>query len=297
MKTFKHFLNENRPPNKEWNYMLDAYMPIKPGFFKDFKNQKKQTVYRVAGYKSPKNIKKYENKKGMFSGFTKSSDGVAQGIYSGATYLWVVEANIEFESNYDMYIQTDRNGFKWLNNSTFSNYMYKEMKKYFNNLGIYNNRGNMLVYLDGESIDSKTSGKRKKDFIAWYYDTAKQIIKTHKKVLLKSIEDTLYASLDNTYLNNELIFNEYKVKEVYIISNINKNIWDDYKKSPVLAYNHDYRKDEYNELVKVGFKDKFKGFILNTDVAGINEKNPPSKYAFKPKESLQKIWDYLSKNL
>ena len=86
---FKRYLKEyiDASSNKEYDMMLSGWMPITPSLMDKFKIRY-EPIYRVAGLNSPKTEKKYENKKKVFSGFTKGSLGISSGAISGDIYLY-----------------------------------------------------------------------------------------------------------------------------------------------------------------------------------------------------------------
>jgi len=127
-KSFKQHLLYLSESEREWVYMLDLMVPVKPGYF-DF--QTIETVYRVAGLQSARNVKKREHKKGIYTGFTKGSTGVASGIFSGVQFLWELEGKIQYDSGYDFYTRLDRNGYRWFRSTAFKNMMEVKVKEYF----------------------------------------------------------------------------------------------------------------------------------------------------------------------
>ena len=252
---FKEYLNEYINDKKEWEFMLDYYVPLKPYYF----DNKKQKVYRIAGEKSLNNMIKNQNTKTMYSGFTKSSNDLSTGIYSGGDYLYELYANVVFKAEYDFFTNIDRNGYKWFSSGVFKYKIIPLVDKYFENkIEFYKNKISkstdynvIYTYLNATDITGKdhkkTKGKRKQDFIKWYYDTSKKLL---TKDLLKEIKQEIISNKSITYSNDEVVFNDYKITGIFI---------------PVTKEMSNSEVQQRKEKIK-----DFKGYIMVSDIAKIN---------------------------
>ncbi len=277
---FKEYLKEahkEKESHKEWEMMLDLYVPLKPSYFK----LKKNIVYRIAGENSAKNILKNQKKKILYSGFWNGSEALSRGISSGGDFLWELEGDIVFRGEYDFFTYLDRNGYKWFSSNYFKTKMRPRIEKYFEK-----NWGNKILggwyaslvgtYFKGTDLQmaqnspelKKIIGKRKQDFIKWYYDESKKILNLKKSI--KIIKDEIESNKSITWQNDEVVFNNYIVKGVFITIANNKNITR-------LQSLYDTIKD---------LNIKFKGFIKQTDISMINvEKGiKPDKFVYFIKE-------------
>jgi hypothetical protein len=277
-KSFKQHLLYLSESEREWVYMLDLMVPVKPGYF-DF--QETETVYRVAGLQSAKNIKKREGKKGIYTGFTKGSTGVSRGIFSGSQYLWVLEGKVQLDSDHDFYTRLDRNGYRWFRSTEFKNMMEVKVKEYFKEKNLEGYSWSYYQnYLTDEKVDKKEQGERKRDFIKWYYDTSKKIIKYYGKDIVKEIKDK-YKDPTAGYANDEILFNEYKIIGAYIISN--------YSEKEIYTEGMDYwvftmEGDPFSQQIQELKKNKIPqlGFIFKEDISNIDKDlgRTPEKYKF-----------------
>jgi hypothetical protein len=258
--------------------MLDGYLPITNPLYKNFK--KSALVYRIAGENSPSNIKKNENKKTLWSGFTKGSIGIAKGIYSGNTYLYEIEGDILLESELDFYTKLDRNGNKWFYSKTdnfikFQDEIIKKIEKYLNSEGKEKEQDTWM-YLNSRKLDQKVKAERKRKFIKWYYDTVKKIIT--KPFISKIINDINKSrNIVGDYTNDEVIFNNYKVKGAYIVTNF-AEFTDDIIKNYALFEEPDPFGEYINALEKIPFL----GFIFDQNIIKIDteKKKYASDFAF-----------------
>ena len=285
---FKEYLNEyiKNSTMKEWTLMLSAKMPVKPGYL--YEEPKRTTVYRIAGEDSIKDIKKYEGKKGLWSGFTVGSKGIANGIFSGGAYIWELDANVQLESSLDAYTTLDRNGYKWVESKAFElkimplmkEYFVKEIKTYNSKITIQNiSKMDMLLHLKEKDKDGKK--RRVQKFVKWYYGVSKDIMKKYKNDIIKYFKDQIPISKNDYYKNDEIIFNEYRIKGAYIVS-------DDFKKDFIQGIKDlvDFAMSpsdipiihHYEELKKSDIP--FLGFIYKEQITKIDPKHPASKYKF-----------------
>jgi hypothetical protein len=196
-----------------------------------------------------------------------------------------------------VYTKTDRNGFKWIYHTTFSDYMLPEVVKFFENKGIKFDFSSSRLYLDDKSLDPKIRGERKREFIKWYYDTSKKIIKKHGQKIIDAVKKTTASSVDSHFNNDEIVFSQYKVKGVYVIVDIRKKDFENYQKE--LDYLKDFGLDlfletECNNLKKTGYDKLFKGLLDKQDVPGIDKDKgrTPDKFAFGTKEQIKEIQEW-----
>ena len=294
-KSFKQHLSNLSESEREWIYMLDFMVPVKPGYF-DF--QETATVYRVAGLQSAKNIKKREGKKGIYTGFTKGSTGVSRGIFSGAQYLWVLEGKIQLDSDHDFYTRLDRNGYRWFKSTAFKNMMEVKVKEYFKEKTLEGYSWSYYKnYLTDEKVSKKEQGERKRDFIKWYYDTSKKIIKYYGKDIVKEIKDK-YSEGSHSYANNEILFNEYKIIGAYIISDYSeKEIYTEGMDYWVLTDDGTPYQYFAEELKK--YKIPQLGFIFKDDIKYIDKDKgkTPDKFKFKFDIDLKKLEKEIRKRI
>jgi hypothetical protein len=150
------------------------------------------------------------------------------------------------------------------------------------------------------NLDKKLSGQRKKEFIEWYYDTSKKILKKHGKEITEEIKKSLKGS-DSDYDHDEVVFNQYKVKEVYIVSSLNRHGYTE------LLKDKDFRdiyigdtnplEPEYKNLVKAGFEKQFKGVIEQEKIPLIDKEKgkTPDKLAFWNYKKLKTFWNQMDK--
>jgi hypothetical protein len=296
---FKEYLKEYIKTNdgKEWEGMLRYRVPIKPGFFKE----KRGLVYRIAGENSPNNIKKNEGKKKEFSGFTKGSEPLSKGIFSGGAYIYELDANIVYDHEKDIFSQIDRNGYKWFDSVPF----YKKIKplvlKYFGEKTDKKDvmKIDMLKYLN-------QSGNNKKDFIKWYFDISKKLLKDKK--LINDIYNEVIVPMP-VYTNDEVIFNNYTVKGAYIITDIiradKKTFEEDVVNlgSSAFYYENDPKPVDIikeRESLEDGLKKaniKYLGTLMREDIVYIDvrKNRTAERYAFFPdfdkiKKEFERRW-------
>ena len=288
LKILAEYLNQP----KEWEYMIGSYIPIKPGYF----DEGTQTVYRIAGINSASDMVKNQGKKGMWSGFTKGSSGLSGGIYSGGDFLYELKANVTFKGANDLWSHIDRNGYKWVDANESTHKITKAVSKYFTSLPdfvkVYGRKpANVMfdekkAYLEGTGkfkATKKEIGIRKRDFIKWYYGFMKKFVNIHKEDLKKEISQ---SSLDNSmngmkYNNDEIIFNDYTIKGLYIISDQEDE--ESFFTSYALNYHTGAKDALYGKQIETVKKYKlpYKGFIYRGDIENIKlPNNPASKYVF-----------------
>jgi hypothetical protein len=292
VKDFKQYLTETE---KEWVYMLDLMVPVKPGYF-DF--QGTEIIYRVSGLQSPRNMKKREGKKGIYTGFTKGSTGVSRGIFSGSQYLWELEGKVQLDSDHDFYTRLDRNGYRWFKSTAFKNMMEVKVKEYFKEKNLEGYSWSFYnAYLTDEKVSKKEQGERKRDFIKWYYDESKKIIKYYGKDIVKEIKDK-YKDQTAGYNNNEILFNEYKIIGAYIISDYSeKEIYTegmDYWVLTDFGTPYQYRIEELKK-----YKIPQLGFIYKQDIAKIDKDKgkTPDKFKFKSNIDVKKLEKEIRKRI
>ena len=269
--------------------MVDGYFPVKPGFFP----KKREIVYRIAGENSIGNIKKYQNKAPQWSGFTKGSNALSTGFSSGGAVVYVLEADILFQAEYDFFTHLDRNGYKWFKSATYETKIKREIQTYVENkipradfsgvqwtyYGYY--------YLKGEDIDDtdknkgKTVSKRKGEFIKWFFDMIKSKYTNTKakETLQKEIAD----KGSTVYNNDEVVFNRYKIISTYIMTPFTKNEFMEELKYQGGEYN--LKRHLIGLLRKGGLP--FDGYLSTKDVEKIDNNRGKfiTNFAFLPKDS------------
>jgi hypothetical protein len=253
---------------------------------KFLQTQKTKGLQNV-GLQSPANAKKYEGKKTEFSGFTKGSDSLAGGYFSGNAIMYELQADVLFGMPKDFFSDVDRNGYKWLSNDSFGTYIQKKMEEYYKKhepdpLGSSNYEIDyrMATYLEGD-------GKRKRDFIKWYYVQA-QIFLRNPKNVEKVIKQETHL---NDYKHDEVVFNNYKIIGAYVIG---PKLLQSSKRFALDAveYNITSIIDAYKNIKKA--KIKYLGTILEVEIKKINlEKGKEAKDLafFPPYDKIEK-WIY-----
>jgi hypothetical protein len=289
--TFKqHLLNLNES-EKEWEYMLDFMVPVKPGYF-DF--QETTTVYRIAGIQSPSDMKKREGKKGIYTGFTKGSTGVSRGIFSGSKYLWELEGKVQFDSEHDFYTRLDRNGYRWFKSEFFEKKMEVKVKEYFKKRNLEGYSWSFYnEYLDKEN--PKIRGERKRDFIKWYYDESKKLIKKYNKEIIQEVKEK-HKNPTAGYDNDEVLFNEYKIIGAYITTAFKeKETFTSGVDTWSIINEPEPFKQQVDNLKKNNIKNL--GFIYLSDIIKIDKDKgkTPNKYKFNI--SLEKLTKEIEKDM
>ena len=272
----------------EWSRMLEYKMPIKPGYFR---KEPRKTVYRVAGVESARSIKQRQGRKNLLVGFTRGSTGLSQGYMSGSGVLYELDVQPVLSFDIDITTETDRNGYKWIESDVFARKMSIEitsskelLKKIGYNSG-YVSPQMIIKYLEADKdIPSKEAGKHKQFFIKWYYGISKKILNQYKDQILEELMKKYKGRYYSDLSNDEIVFNDYKVKGFWLISSS--------KPEEVTDAYLSWRIDDTKPLKKTGFK--FKGFIYNQDILyiDISKGRTADKYSFA-NDAIKRFWEKL----
>jgi len=267
---FKRYLKEyiDASSNKEYDMMLSGWMPITPSLMDKFKIRY-EPIYRVAGLNSPKTEKKYENKKKVFSGFTKGSQGISSGAISGGVYLYEKSGDVLIELPRDAGTSLDRNGHKWLNlytldlSTKFKGKIFDKMNKYAKKF----TNSNIDYFIKNEATQ-----KQKRDFIKWYYDESKKLLTDNFiKNLIKEYIDSI-KGVNTIWNNNELLYTNYKLNGAYIITNKPLDIFKTQLKEDDWAFS--YFKERLENLQKNNIK--YLGCIYHSQIKDIHSEFKPA---------------------
>ena len=250
---FKNFLKEleekyiagNR--KKEWEMMIEGYMPLSPSLLKDFETFVPK-AYHITNFKNVENVIKSQNKKIDIATFTKGSVGISYGAIAGGDVMFTLEGYSSFRADVDFKSEVDRNGHRWLSpsydddnivNNLFTVPMKKAIVKEYN----LDNRlqiSDIVVDFDGQEMNK---------FIKFYFDTAKKLITS---TLLKKLKTSLANTYSGAgYTNDEVLLHKYKIKKIDMILD------EDRSKS---------RKETLSDDFYKMYKIKLNGFILREDI-------------------------------
>ena len=243
---------------KEWEMMLWGYLPLKSSLLDTMMYFPK--AYRISGPDALKWLVKDQNKKRQVPCFTKGSKGIEFGAVAGNEFLVELNGYSAFEAPIDIMSQISRNGYRWLVSGEiieeFSKKIIPKREKYFlDNFNIP----------ESKIKDSELwTQKAKKEFIKWYFDETKQILKDEK--ILYSIKKNLLKMFGagGDFNNNEIFLEQYTITGAWVL--INKN---------------NYYEDELEivvpELNKILEKLKIKncGLLERKSVRSISKTNTP----------------------
>lgn len=237
---------------KEWELMVEGYMPLTPSILKDFEIFIPE-AYHVTDFYGVKNIMKLQGKRKDIATFTKGSEGISRGAISDGDVLFTLEGYSSFQSSRDFESVLDRNGHRWLNplkdkdlivNNNFSVPMKSAIIKEYNlkdRFGI-------------SALVENMNAKEKAQFIKFYFDEAKKLT---TKSLLKKIKDSIAKSYTGYYDNNEILLHNFKVKSIKLILDT------------------DFEDDDYKEEARNNFADysneEVDGYITRLEIERINE--------------------------
>ena len=234
---------------KEWELMIDGYMPLTPSILKEFEIFIPET-YHVTDYYSAKYIVKLQGKKKDIATFTKGSEGISGGAIADADILFTLEGYSSFQATQDFESVLDRNGHRWLNpmkdkglivNNKFSVPMKKAIIEEYNledRFGI-------------SSLVENMSGKEKAQFIKFYFNVAKKLT---TKSLIKEIQKSIESSYTSDYDNNEILLHNFKVKKTEIIIDSNDEYEKEERWNELMNYS-DIDIDDYilrDNIIKIG---------------------------------------------
>jgi len=247
--SFKLFLEKYAVPSgsKEWDMMIKGFLPLHHTVLDQ--EIKVPKAFRVSSFTSLTWTKKGQGKKRQLPCFLKGSKALASGAPSGSDVLIELEGTTSIHLPIDSGTIISRNGYRWIMDTMFLrdfvpewyDNITNEMEKWFKKN--YPNEVNLIYSPDyytlrgiSDHIDTYWTGKEKQEFIKWYFDTAKKIIKKHNvvDVLVNSVYEWYkHSSFDN----DEVLLQNYKIKGVWVIeigipknfTDMNKEI-DDYSK-------------------------------------------------------------------
>ncbi len=211
--SFKTFLNEYKTREKEHQLMVKGSMPLSPSIMKEWEIKIEET-YHVTSVQGYKHLLKMEGQRKDISTFTKGSDGLAMGAREETQLLLKLKGYSSFSSEADLFSNVDRNGHRWLdplrsdNDFIINNEFKVPMFKMIVELLKLNDR------FEIELAVHKMTGKEKKEFIKWYFDTS-------KKLITKKLLDKIKISIENknsSYTNNEILLHNFKIIEVQIVA-------------------------------------------------------------------------------
>jgi len=217
MIKFSDFISEKyaaKGRKKEWELMIDWYMPLTPSILKDFEIFVPE-AYHVTSIASLKNTIKIQGKKVDLPTFTRGSRGLSKGAIETAEVLLKVEGYSSFSADEDFESTLDRNGHRWLHplkdedyvvNNKFSTKIAPIIVKKYN----LDNRYSV------PNMVKAMNGKEKGEFVKFYYEEAKKLI---TKSLIDDIKDSISRSYAGAYDNNEILLHNFKIKEIKVVDN------------------------------------------------------------------------------
>ena len=225
MKSFKQYLLEKsykiKTAPREWEYMLLGALPLNDWIFR--KKGIEFDVPQAFRIDSTQGMKKFgkQGKTAQLPVFTKGSTGIANGAKEPPHFLLELEGKSFAKFDLDARTVLDRNGKRWLlpsdhkRNKYFIDISNKILKLVTKKLGIESYKAlDDIARGDAISMFRKRSGKEKREFIRWYYSTAKKLM---PKDFEKKVSQILDTEVNATYTNDELLLHEYKLKKVWLI--------------------------------------------------------------------------------
>lgn len=235
---------------KEWELMIDGYMPLTPSILKDFEIFIPE-AYHVTDFYEVKNIMKLQGKRKDIATFTKGSEGISNGAISDADVFFTLEGYSSFQAIQDFESVLDRNGHRWLNplkdkdfivNNKFSVPMKNAIIKEYN----------LEDRFDISSLVENMNGKEKAQFIKFYFEEAKKLT---TKDLLKKIKESITKNYSDKYTNDEVLLHNFKVKSIKLI--LDTDFEDD-----------EYKEEAWNTFIEYADED-VEGYITRLEIERI----------------------------
>jgi len=256
------FIN-NKNAGREWEYMVQGFIPLTPSILQDFETDVDQ-AWHITARENLKNLKALQGKRKDIPTFKKGSSGLSYGASSGAEIIVNLTGKSSFNTKVDFFSQLDRNGHRWINpmaqqfseynmNNKFSVPMFNKIIKFLEKeFGIKTDRFGLNNKI------KKFNGKDKAKFIKFYFDTSKKMLNSK---MLKLIQAEITGSYDDysSFTNDEILLHDFKIN--YVMTIIDSEGDEDYPYE-------DYEEDEILKTKKEckKLKLKYDGEMVRSDI-------------------------------
>ena len=210
-----------RIDNKEWAFASQGYLPLAPSLLKDMEIDVKR-IYHVTDIKGYQKLKSIQGRRIDVPGFTKGSWGIAQGTQTEGEVLVTLKgkASVFFEGDVNTYL--DRNGLRWLSpngnvskrvNDIVYEFAMMILPRVIKKFGIKTTTPSKITIDVGNFIYDK-DGKIKKQFMAYYYDESKKLV---KKPLINKINKALGWRENQNLSHNEILVHNFWITDTKLI--------------------------------------------------------------------------------
>ena len=219
---FKEFIDEKYIDAKEelW-FMLSGFIPLSDWVHRD-NEVYEECVYRTTDVDSLSYLTKDKNTRKQIPTFKIGSYGIGMGARQKAQILLEMEGYVAVNLDNDSITMIDRNGKRWFNpkldKNTFKEKMNKIiLKKYPDIENFLKSERIIMMFVDKHKYFD--TGKKKAEFIKFYYTEAKKLFSGKLMDEIKEEYDKLNKKF--TFTNDELLLTKYKIKRAWVIKENN----------------------------------------------------------------------------